>query len=95
LLKPNGQTPLWIKWPDLFKSLEVLWRKIFEISKQKLGPLLLASELNKLIRVAQEYWFDPHLELIEVTDNMRSCDVAGIFHKNLLEMLGRTMPSGP
>jgi hypothetical protein len=95
LLKPKGRTPLWIKWPDLFKSLEVLWQRIFEISKQKLEPLLLASELNKLIRVAQEYWLDPHLEIIEVTDNMRSSDVAGIFHKNLLEMLGRTMPSGP
>jgi hypothetical protein len=50
LLKPAGQNPKWINWPEFLKIIEILWDKVLDMSKRHLDEILLISELNKLIQ---------------------------------------------
>lgn len=55
LLKPNDESAQWINWPPLFKTVEIIWRRLCELSGKKIDSLLLSSELKKLISSTREY----------------------------------------
>jgi len=50
LLAPNGASPLWICWPPLFSALEKIWLKTGDIEDLEEDPLLLSSELRRLMQ---------------------------------------------
>ncbi|CAH2032188.1 hypothetical protein [Trichlorobacter ammonificans] len=48
LLRPDGTPTPWVNWSPLFRALEILWLGLIAPKRQKLDPLLLASELRRL-----------------------------------------------
>lgn len=55
LLKPEGESPRWINWPPLLRTVEILWKRLCELSGQEIDSLLLSSELKKLMSSVREY----------------------------------------
>jgi len=52
LLKPDGVPAQWLHWPALLRTTENIWRWLHTLSGMQLEPLLLASELHKLLASA-------------------------------------------
>lgn len=50
LLRPEGIRTPWQNWTPLFRALEILWLELNEPTLQDLDPLLLSSELRRLVR---------------------------------------------
>ena len=70
LLKPGGESPRWVNWPALFKTIEIIWRKLCELSGQELDSLLLSSELKKLMSSARVYCSDTAINELFVDENL-------------------------
>jgi hypothetical protein len=83
LLKPNGQSPQWINWPDFLKIVETIWLKISELSMLKIDPLLLISELNKLLQSVYENHLNSDIDEITIDTSIRVEDFANVFQKKL------------
>ena len=83
LLKPDGESPRWVNWPTLFKTIEIIWRKLCELSGQDLDSLLLSSELKKLISSARVYCSDTAINELLVDENLPIKD----FDKHFREFL--------
>ncbi len=54
LLRPNNELARWTNWPELLKVIETIWLKISDPSLTSLEPLLLTTELKKLLRSIYE-----------------------------------------
>ncbi len=84
LLKPQGKSTLWINWPPLFKTVEVIWRKLCELSRQKIDSLLLSSELKKLILSIDTYCSDTKINEISLEHNLSIEEFDKYFRENLV-----------
>jgi hypothetical protein len=84
LLKPNGQSAGWIHWPSMFKTVEVIWDMLCELSGQKMDSLLLYSELKKGMSVAGKYCANTDIADNWVEDNFPIEDFDKHFQKYLL-----------
>jgi len=89
LLKPNGKPVRWINWPPLLRATETIWLRISELVKQTLDPLLLASELSKLMQSLREYGFDADSGEITIVHNMTAEDLGKRFQANLCSISSR------
>jgi hypothetical protein len=70
LLKPDGESPRWLNWPAVFKTVEAIWRKLSELSKEDIHSLLLYSELKKLISAAHNYCSGTEIEEILLDEGL-------------------------
>ena len=83
LLKPNGKSPKWINWPDLLKAVETIWLKLSELSTMTLDPLLLISELKKLMLSIYENHVNIYIDDIVIDNSVRVEDFAQQFQESL------------
>jgi hypothetical protein len=83
LLKPNGQTARWTNWPPLFKAVEMIWRKLCELSGQQMDPLLLCSELKKLMSSVGKSCMDTEIAEILIDQNIPARDFDKYFQEQL------------
>lgn len=90
LLKPNGKSPRWIHWPPLFKTVEIVWQRLCELSEQEIDSLLLFSELKKLMSSARKYCSGTEINNILIDENFPAEDFDKQFRK-ILSMLSRYM----
>ena len=70
LLKPQGQSPRWINWPALLRVVEILWKRLCELSMQEIDSLLLSSELKKLMSSVYKYCSDAAINEIMIDENL-------------------------
>ncbi|HDS84658.1 MAG TPA: ArsR family transcriptional regulator [Phycisphaerales bacterium] len=85
LLKPAGIPPQWLNWPPLLKANEIIWQKLFELSKQELDSLLLYSELKKLMRSVHQYCSDANIkDIMSYDENLPLENFKRHFQKFLL-----------
>jgi len=83
LLKPQGQSPQWINWPPLLRTVEILWKRLSELSGQRIDFLLLSSELKKLMSSVKQYSSDEVISEITIDENLPPKD----FDKHFQEAL--------
>jgi hypothetical protein len=83
LLKPNGKSPQWINWPDFLKLVETIWLKIAELSTITLDPLLLTSELKKLLQSIDANHLNSDIIEIGIDNSFPLEDFAAKFQKSL------------
>lgn len=90
LLKPTGTSPRWLHWSPLFKAVEIVWKKLSELSKQELDSLLLYSELKKLMQSAHKYCSDYETkEVLLYDENLPLEDFEKYFQEFLLTLAFR------
>jgi hypothetical protein len=89
LLKPQGKSPQWINWPPLFKTVEIIWRRLCELSKQEIDSLLLSSELKKLMSSARKYCSDTEINEILIEENIPIEEFDKRFREHLLLLSSR------
>ena len=83
-IKLQGKSTRWINWPPLFKTVEVIWRKLCELSRQKIDSLLLSSELKKLILSIDTYCSDTEINEISLEYNLSIEEFDKYFRENLV-----------
>ncbi len=83
LLKPQDKSPQWINWPPLLRTVEILWKKLSELSGQRIDSLLLSSELKKLMSSVYQYCSDEVISEIMIDENLPPED----FDKHFQEAL--------
>ena len=83
LLKPDGRQPKWINWPDLLKAVETLWLKLAALSAMTLDPILLTSELKKLMRAVYENYPNCDIDWVATDANIRIEDFSEKFQQQL------------
>lgn len=88
LLKPGGESPGWVNWPPLFKTIEILWQKLCEISGQELDSLLLYSELKKLMQSTHKYCSDTEIKEVLTDENLPIAN----FDKHFQNFLAALLP---
>jgi hypothetical protein len=86
LLKPGGKSPSWVNWPALLKAVEIIWRKLCELSKQELDSLLLYSELKKLMHSTCKYCSDKDIKEILTDENLPTENFDKHFQEFLLSL---------
>jgi len=91
LLKPQGQSPQWINWPPLFKTIEVIWQTLCELSGQGIDSLLLSSELKKLMSSVRQYCSDAAINEIMIDENFPIEDFAKNFREALSLLTDRLL----
>ncbi|RKY04633.1 MAG: hypothetical protein DRP56_09810 [Planctomycetota bacterium] len=89
LLKPNGKPPTWINWPDFLKIVETIWLKTSKLSTMTIDPLLLISELKKLMQSIYENHLNTDIDEIIIDSNIRVEDFTKIFQEKLRLISGR------
>ena len=70
LLKPGGKSPRWVNWPALLKTIEIIWQKLCELSGHDIEPLLLSSELKKLMSSIRLYYSDIAINELLTDENL-------------------------
>ena len=83
LLKSNGESAQWFNWPPLLRAVEILWKRLRELSGQEIDSLLLSSELKKLMSSVCQYYSDAAINEIVIEGNFPIED----FPKNFREAL--------
>jgi hypothetical protein len=81
LLRPKGKSAKWLNWPAVLKTVEIIWQRLCELSKQELDPLLLASELKKITTSIREYCADSGIGELAIDDNKMAEDIADDFQE--------------
>ena len=94
LLKPNGKGVPWIHWPSTLYAVETIWRGLHSLSRMQLEPLLLASELRKLLSSAFVGCLDPSLQRIDISRHTPAEDLAQLFRDQLLLLARSLNPEG-
>ena len=84
LLKPQGESPRWINWPALFKTVEIIWQRLCELSGQEIDSLLLSSELEKLMSSACKGCSDTAINELLIDENLSIEDFDKHFREFLL-----------
>ena len=84
LLKPQGESPRWINWPALLKTVEIIWQRLCELSGQEIDSLLLSSELKKLMSSAHKYCSDTTINEIMIDENLPIEDFDKHFRESLV-----------
>ncbi|MHC4525270.1 MAG: winged helix-turn-helix domain-containing protein [Planctomycetota bacterium] len=93
LLKPQGQLLRWIHWPSLFRMVEIVWQRSCELSDQKIDPLLLSSELKKLLLSVRQYCCDTVANDIMIDETISGKDVDEHFRQVLSLLSAQLVPS--
>jgi hypothetical protein len=70
LLKSNGESAQWINWRPLFKTVEIIWRRLCELSGKKIDSLLLSSELKKFMSSVRQYCSEAGINEIMIDENL-------------------------
>lgn len=83
LLTPNGKSPKWINWPDFLRIVETIWLKISKLSTITIDPLLLISELKKLMQCIYENHLNTDIDEVIIDSNIRVEDFTKIFQEKL------------
>jgi hypothetical protein len=83
ILKPSSKIPEWINWPDLLKIVETIWLKTSELSKVALNPLLLISELKKLMNSIYENHLNSDVDEIAIDNSIPADDFNRVFQERL------------
>ena len=83
LLKPSGKHPKWINWPDFLRIVETIWLKISKLSTITIDPLLLISELKKLMQSIYENHLNTDIDEIIIDSNISVEDFTKIFQEKL------------
>lgn len=83
LLTPNGKSPKWINWPDFLKIVETIWLEISRLSTMTIDPLLLISELKKLMRSIYENHLNTDIDEVIIDSNIRVEDFIETFQEKL------------
>jgi len=89
LLNSNGKSPQWINWPALFKTVEVIWRRLCELLKEDIDSLLLFSELKKLMSSARKYGDDAGISEILPDENLTVEEFDSHFRESLLLLVNQ------
>ena len=89
LLNSNGKSPQWINWPPLFRTVEIIWRKLCELSKYEIDSLLLSSELKKLMSSIHKYCSDTEINEILIDENLPIEDFDKCFRNYLFLLSSR------
>jgi hypothetical protein len=84
LLKPGGKSPRWVNWPALLKTVEMIWRKLCELSGQELDSLLLSSELKKLISSTRVSCSDTAINELLIDENIPIEEFDNPFQESLV-----------
>lgn len=88
MLKPGGESPRWVNWPVLLKAVEIIWQKLCELSGHDIEPLLLSSELKKLISSVSEYCADMAINKLLIEKNLPTKDFGTHFQEFLTKLSG-------
>ena len=83
LLKPTSKSPTWINWPDYLKIVETIWLKTSELSTMTLDPLLLISELKKLMHSICENHLNSDVDEIAIDNSIPVEDFNNVFQERL------------
>ena len=94
LVKPNGKSVPWIHWPSALHAVEMIWRRLHSLSRMQLEPLLLASELRKLLSSAFVGCLDPSLQRIAISGHTPAEDLPQLFRGQLLSLARYLNPEG-
>jgi len=84
LLKPEGESVQWINWAPLLRMVEILWKRLRELSGQEIDSLLLSSELRKLMSSVWQYCSDVTIGEIMIDENISIKDFDKHFQKFLV-----------
>jgi len=83
LLKPNCKSPKWINWPDFLKIVEAIWLEISRLSTMTIDPLLLISELKKLMQSVYENHLNTDIDEIIIDSSIHVEDFTKMFQEKL------------
>jgi hypothetical protein len=89
LLRPTGFTP-WQHSVPLFRTLEILWVGVSDPKRQKLDPLMLASEWRRLAREMRELLGDAGMgQPLREGNSFAGEKYYGIFQEDVRKILER------
>ncbi|NQT01407.1 MAG: hypothetical protein HQ580_05265 [Planctomycetes bacterium] len=88
LLQRNKTCPQWLHWPSVFRTLDIIQQGLHKLACRPLEPLLLASELRKLLQIAGKDCLDSGLHEIDLSQPVPTDDIIPHFQSRVLA-LGR------
>jgi hypothetical protein len=89
LLRPTGLTP-WQNSVPLFRALEILWRGVSDPKRQKLDPLMLASEWRRLAEEMRKLLGDAGMgQPLRESSSFAGEKYYGIFQEDVRKVLER------
>ncbi|MDD5459354.1 MAG: winged helix-turn-helix domain-containing protein [Phycisphaerae bacterium] len=89
LLKPESESAQWINWAPLLRMVEILWKRLYELSGQEIDSLLLSSELKKLMLSVCQYCSDATIGEIMIDEKLPIEDFDKHFQKFLVLLSNR------
>ncbi|MFC1782054.1 hypothetical protein ACFL02_00545 [Planctomycetota bacterium] len=92
LLTPQDQSPQWINWPPLLRAIEILWKRLSELSGQEVDSLLLSSELKKLMSSVCQYCSDAAINEFLIDENLPIEDFDKHFREALSLLSNKIAP---
>lgn len=89
LLRPDGLTA-WQNSVPLFRALEILWLGVSDPKRQKLGPLMLASEWRRLVKEIRVFLGDAGMgQPLRENSSFAGEKYYGIFQEDVRKVLER------